>query len=67
MIIVCAWCEKGIKEAPPFEDRDITHGICRKCRHRLANQQLNLFQDDSDQRRKKGERYEAGMDGQKYR
>jgi len=31
MIIKCAWCGKNMGEKQPYDDKDITHGMCSKC------------------------------------
>ena len=31
MKVVCAWCNKEVREVQPFDDTDITHGICQEC------------------------------------
>ena len=28
---VCAWCNRGMGEKEPVEDKDITHGMCLFC------------------------------------
>jgi len=37
MIIVCSWCEKSMGEKEPFEDKNITHGICQPCYSRALS------------------------------
>lgn len=31
MRVICAWCEKFIKEKEASNDRIVSHGICDKC------------------------------------
>lgn len=31
MRIICAWCGKGLGTKKPRENKNITHGICKKC------------------------------------
>jgi hypothetical protein len=32
MKIVCAWCKLVLGEKEPLEDKQLTHGLCEKCR-----------------------------------
>lgn len=38
MIVHCSWCDSVIKEVEPFEDTNITHGICPKCAVKMLDQ-----------------------------
>ncbi|MFA5401242.1 MAG: hypothetical protein WC359_12415 [Dehalococcoidia bacterium] len=31
MIVKCAWCSKEMGEKPPYENKEVTHGICEEC------------------------------------
>ena len=31
MIILCAWCQINMGEKEPIENKNITHGMCKKC------------------------------------
>lgn len=38
MRVVCAWCNKYIKDKEPLEDKRISHGICGVCYEKEVNQ-----------------------------
>ena len=29
---LCAWCGKELGEIEPYDNKEITHGICRECK-----------------------------------
>lgn len=63
MIIWCAYCQQFLKEAPPFEDLTLSHGMCQAC----STRGLMLSEAD-DARLKKlvalqHELYAAGKSG----
>ena len=31
MVVMCSWCKKVLGEKEPFENKNITHGLCDKC------------------------------------
>jgi len=30
--VICSWCNKELQEKEPFEDKQISHGMCRDCK-----------------------------------
>jgi methanogenic corrinoid protein MtbC1 len=45
MIKWCAYCQKFSGEIPPFENLEITHGICSNCRNEGVHLRLEDFDD----------------------
>jgi len=40
---VCAWCGSSMGQVPPYEDPQVTHGICSRCAERVqAGQDRSL-------------------------
>jgi hypothetical protein len=49
MRVICAWCEKFIKEKEPINNRTISHGICDKCAWKLKGATIKwIRQKDND-------------------
>ena len=49
MIRQCSWCNRGLGEKEPLEDKRITHTICEKCQEDLvgsvSSRKKTLFMD----------------------
>jgi len=42
MIIICAWCQENLGEKEPMENKNITHGMCEKCKKQYDTEIANM-------------------------
>lgn len=38
MIRQCAWCLKMLGEKPPYQDKSVTHTMCKECQKKMMDQ-----------------------------
>lgn len=46
MILLCSFCRKNLGEKEPYENRNITHGMCRECYERMLKQLEGISFDE---------------------
>lgn len=51
MLSICAWCQRIKGHVPPFENTDVTHGICQACAVRYLPTQQEEFHGQSETER----------------
>jgi len=46
MEVVCAWCGKKLGEKPPYEDKEVTHGMCQNCYDKERRKRKRLKKEE---------------------